>query len=682
MTREDAAKYAKEHLRDYLESRGISTSSPFRCLNPGHPDEDPSMSFDRRRNKAHCFGCNADYDTLDLIGIDLGLTDYPAKVDAAAAFFNISIDGAGEKPKRSAAPRTPAADQTRTQPAPEPPKQPAADYSDFITQASGNLEKLGEIRETGAFRGIFRETLERFKIGYVENFQGPMSKARGWNGIIIPTGDGKSSYVIRNADKNAAIRYMATPGPRHLLNAAALYNAEWGFPVFICEGEIDALSVLNVGAEAVGLGSADNTSLLLDLLREKPPLHPLILSLDNDETGQKATERLIEGTEKKPGLKQLSIPFVVANIAGDRKDANEALTEWGIENFARSVADAIEAVPAELKRKQEEAKEAERERQRITGAGMVDAFLADVRSRKYQPIPTGISDIDRAIGGGFIRQQLVLLGAAPGTGKTALAQWIFEGMATRQGTRCLYLNLEMSREQILARSFSRILAAKGYTIRPTQILQGYSWNFEQEEQIKRAAEEYKAKIAPFMVYNPEGTTADLDSILSYIEGEIAAAEKAGLPAPLVCLDYLQIVTGKEREDAAAVIKRAVGQLKKIAIEHNTVFFVIIAHNREANKSGDVTMESGRDTSALEYSADLQLGLTFTACVKRPGNPNPKSKDELTEEEKRQLTLKVTKGRFAAPGASVDLLFNGETMTYTQTARINPAPETHRGAYRV
>ena len=94
------------------------------------------------------------------------------------------------------------------------------------------------------------------------------------------------------------------------------------------------------------------------------------------------------------------------------------------------------------------------------------------------------------------------------------------------------------------------------------------------------------------------------------------------------------------------------------------------------------MESGRDTSALEYSADLQLGLTFTACLKRPGSPNPKSKDELTEEEKRQLTLKVTKGRFAAPGASVDLLFNGETMTYTQTARINPAPETHRGAYRV
>ena len=124
-----------------------------------------------------------------------------------------------------------------------------------------------------------------------------------------------------------------------------------------------------------------------------------------------------------------------------------------------------------------------------------------------------------------------------------------------------------------------------------------------------------------------------------------------------------------------------GQLKKIAIEHNTVVFVIIAHNREANKSGDVTMESGRDTSALEYSADLQLGLTFTACLKRPGSPNPKSKDELTDEEKRQLTLKVTKGRFAAPGAYVDLFFNGETMTYTQTTNTYKAPPTQPRAKR-
>ena len=676
MTRDEAKQLILSRSREYFKPDGSRKGYICPICGSGSGPKGTGIST---RDGLHftCWaGCFSNADLFQIIGQERGLQNFPDQLKAAADFFRIDIDGAEAKPQKAHAPAERKPTKPAPAPAPELPKQPEADYSDFITQASGNLEKLDEIRETGAFRGIFLETLQRFSIGYVENYQGPNRAAQGWNALIIPTGAGRSSYVIRNTDKNAPqnCRYR-NQGQSCLFNAAALHDPGWKWPVFIVEGEIDALSIMTAGAAAVGLGSTSNARKLLDLLREKPPLHPLILSLDNDPPGQKATEEL------RKELGQLNIPFTVANIAGERKDANEALTEEGLESFAPSIAYAIDAAAAELKRKQEEAKEAERERQRRTGAGMVDAFLADVRSRKYQPIPTGISDIDRAIGGGFIRQQLVLLGAAPGTGKTALAQWIFEGMATRQGTRCLYLNLEMSREQILSRSFSRILAAKGYTMKPTQILQGYSWNFEQEEQIKRAAEEYKAKIAPFMVYNPEGTTADLDSILSYIEGEIAAAEKAGLPAPLVCLDYLQIVTGKEREDAAAVIKRAVGQLKKIAIEHNTVVFVIIAHNREANKSGDVTMESGRDTSALEYSADLQLGLTFTACLKRPGSPNPKSKDELTEEEKRQLTLKVTKGRFAAPGAYVDLFFNGETMTYTQTTNTYKAPPTQPRAKR-
>ena len=95
-------------------------------------------------------------------------------------------------------------------------------------------------------------------------------------------------------------------------------------------------------------------------------------------------------------------------------------------------------------------------------------------------------------------------------------------------------------------------------------------------------------------------------------------------------------------------------------------FVIIAHNRDSNRSGAVTMESGRDTSALEYSADLQMALTYTACLKRDGQLKPKQPEDLTEDEKRRVTLKITKGRFGGGGKGVDLHFNGETMTYTQT----------------
>lgn len=672
MKSDEIVQYARDHLPDYLQTRGISTTRAFRCLNPAHPDKHPSMSYDKSSNKVHCFSCRATYDTLDLIGIDQGLTDFPAKIRAAADFFNLSLDGAGEKPRRPA-----GAGARNAQPPRQPERknepEPEADYSAFIEQASRDLEKLGEIQTSGSYRGIPVDTLQRFNIGYVENY-------KGWNALVIPTGTGKNAYVLRNLDKNAPHekRYKAATGTsRQLFNAAALYDPGWKWPVFIVEGEIDALSVSAARAEAVGLGGTNNTGLLLDLLREKPPAQPLILALDNDRAGEQAREELINGTGGKPGLKQLDIPFYVVNIAGEYKDPNESLTEEGIGNFARAIASAIDTVTEQRKREAEE-------RQRRTGEGMIDSFLDEIRSRKYEPIPTGITDIDTALGGGFIRQQLILLGAAPGTGKTALAQWIFEGMAKRGSASCLYLNLEMSREQILARSLSRILAEKGHTIKPTQILQGYKWNFAEEDAILKAAAEYKKTIAQRMIYNPEGITANLDTILEYIRKEAGAATKAGLPAPCVVLDYLQIVTGSAREDDAAIIKRAVAELKRIAVEYNTVVFVIIAHNREANKSGTVSMTSGRDTSALEYSADLQLGLAFTLCMNRPGQ-TAKNPDELTQEERQQLTLKVTKGRFATPGTEVNLLFSGETMTYTQLTKIGqgqPEPPRPGSRYRV
>ena len=54
-------------------------------------------------------------------------------------------------------------------------------------------------------------------------------------------------------------------------------------------------------------------------------------------------------------------------------------------------------------------------------------------------------------------------------------------------------------------------------------------------------------------------------------------------------------------------------------------------------------------------------------MKGKDNQKPKSPDELTQEEKQRVTLKITKGRFTG-GAMVDLHFNGETMTYTQIVK--------------
>lgn len=520
-------------------------------------------------------------------------------------------------------------------------------FAEAIKGSEGESYLLG--------RGLTQETIQRFRLGY--------DATR--HCVTIPYNPQGSYYDRRSTRPDAARAHENLKGVKMpLFNSAALYAVE---TCFIVESPLCAISIIQEGGAAVAISGTSGVSRLIDQLKKKPTSAALILCLDNDEAGRTAAEKLGES------LEAMSVYCVngTAAIMGDeqnkesqlfRKDPNEVLQKDGREALRQAVDETAKET---IRQRNMNAQEAEEERQQQTGANMIDSFLEAIQTRQYEPIPTGIRDIDNAIGGGFLRQQLVLLGAAPGTGKTAFSQWVFEGMA-KKGITSLYLNLEMSREQILARSFSRIAARNGHTIRTTDILQGYKWTEDQKAAIYEAAEEYKKDVAPRMMYNPDGVTANLDTILSHIEAEAQRAEKAGLPAPCVILDYLQIVSGDPREDAATLIKRSVSSLKDYAVRHNTVIFVIIAHNRASNSTGNVSMESGRDTSALEYSADLQLALTFTKSLDREGQTAIKP-EKLTDADRKYITLKIVKGRFGGVGREVDLFFNGETMSFSQLA---------------
>lgn len=91
----------RPRIVDYLHERGIDPRKRFRCLNPQHLDRDPSMGFDPKRNKVHCFACGADYDLFDLLAIDENLaTPLEALISASKRFG----DGSADRPVRRAAP--------------------------------------------------------------------------------------------------------------------------------------------------------------------------------------------------------------------------------------------------------------------------------------------------------------------------------------------------------------------------------------------------------------------------------------------------------------------------------------------------------------------------------------------------------------------------------------------------
>ena len=80
----DSFEEFRPRILEYLQDKGINPRKRFRCLNPAHLDRNPSMGYDPKRHKVHCFACGADYDLFDLLAIDEGLSS-PGEALAEAA---------------------------------------------------------------------------------------------------------------------------------------------------------------------------------------------------------------------------------------------------------------------------------------------------------------------------------------------------------------------------------------------------------------------------------------------------------------------------------------------------------------------------------------------------------------------------------------------------------------------
>lgn len=653
-----------------------------------------------------CFACGFSGNVIDLYMLDRGV-DYNTAFTALAEELGIEVDpwtpgrttaaedfkeapsfmgtgsadkGRGQETAREAQerPGEAAGEQEHAKAPKSGPEAPEADYTAYYTECRARLEDE-RAKSYLAGRGISIETARRYRLGFDPKAD-PAKSGYPAPRIIIPTS--RSHYVGRAVDPKTAKEYQkmnVKGGTPAFFNQNAIY-AQDAEAVFIVEGAFDALSVAEVGQQAAALNSTNNAGKLIDLLQaalKAGTITPatFVICLDTDDAGKKACQVL------RDGLHRLNLPFIVADICpGGAKDPNEALTA-DRDAFAKAVAEA--------------ARRAATQEERRTGEGMLDSFLANImdkEKRPFEPIPTGIKDIDKALDGGFLRKTLVTLGAPPAMGKTTLATWVFETMASA-GNDVIYINLEMSREQLLAKSLSRLVwkhDKRDMTF--MQVLRGYAWTPEEEKSILAAAERYRKEIAPHFIYNPDGTSNKIDNILMTMHAETARLKAQGKKAPLVCLDYLQLVDSGER-DAVEGLKNVIFKLKEFAINENTLVFVIIANNRASNKTGNVDMESGRDTSALEYSGDCMLGLAFTAIDDRRTYPedeqDPKKRkvydlDAIRQIKKdaydrgeevpaicREVSLKVVKSRFTDDGRTAKLIFDGKHSTYNQKVEDFP-----------
>jgi DNA repair protein RadA/Sms len=85
--------------------------------------------------------------------------------------------------------------------------------------------------------------------------------------------------------------------------------------------------------------------------------------------------------------------------------------------------------------------------------------LSDVPSRNRERVPTGFDELDRALGGGLVAGQVVLLGGDPGIGKSTL---LLQAVScTDYQDQALYVTGEESAEQVALRARRLALNAGG-----------------------------------------------------------------------------------------------------------------------------------------------------------------------------------------------------------------------------
>jgi len=77
--------------------------------------------------------------------------------------------------------------------------------------------------------------------------------------------------------------------------------------------------------------------------------------------------------------------------------------------------------------------------------------ITAVRSTDGRPVPTGIGELDRVLGGGLVPGSVTLLGGEPGIGKSTLVLQLL-GARTAAGDTALYVSGEESADQVRLRA--------------------------------------------------------------------------------------------------------------------------------------------------------------------------------------------------------------------------------------
>lgn len=622
----------KKHLQDYLDELGINIHKPFTCLNPQHDDKHPSMSYDGKRNIVKCFSCNSSYDLISLYAIRNNLdnnTDFKKILEDLALKYKITI-------------KSDKSDTLKKVVSSEKVGQKKEDYTKYINKCKKDVNKTDYLLK----RGLSEEIAKKYNIGYD-------TKEKM---LILPISN--TCYLGRYTDETKGFKHYKPKGTSNeIFNNRYLKESNFKSIIWVCESIIDALSLeeTNEDIKAISLNSINNANQLVREAKDNNYKGVFILAFDTDYNGIKASQDL------KEDLEALGFNAFIFNNEPNKFNVlsdngteikNKDINEWlltGKEKLQRNVTSLNDMLLNGLEQK------AIKTYQQENVLNYLDVFNKNILDQENnKPLSTGIKRLDEALEGGFYKKNLVILGAISSLGKTTLALQIGDNVA-RNGNDVLIFSLEMSKEELIAKSISRVDFLKAYDRRYTalalttrEILKGVGINTnipnnqQRIDVYKEAYEDYKNNIASHIYITEcnEDREININIINEKIKNHIAITNNK----PFVIIDYLQIIQNQEKglTDKQAIDKIVIS-LKRIARENDITILLISAFNR-ASYNQESNLASFRDSSTIEYTSDVLISLQHEKLDGITEDNKKVNTNQEQQKDERDLTLKVLKNR--------------------------------------
>lgn len=275
----------KKYLPDYLLQYHNVTNLKkfFRCLNPEHPDNHPSMMYTNKYEICKCFSCGAHYDIFDLVGMDFNISNFRDKIKKVEELYKGYVPEYKEyKPK----------------------EQVQIDYTNYFNMCEKNINKSSYLEE----RGINKTLIEKYHIGYDEKRKL----------IVFPIT--KYCYFARSTVNDFKLK---SDGISDIWNKELLDSDDL---IYVTEGIIDSLSLetIDPNVKTISINGVTNINNLIHVVKEKNFKGNIVIAFDNDIRGIRAAKDLKEELTKL-NVNSFSTTLVSNFEDNDVTDINSAL---------------------------------------------------------------------------------------------------------------------------------------------------------------------------------------------------------------------------------------------------------------------------------------------------------------------------------------------------------------------